>query len=58
MQEPVFLYTSVCCSAKAIKPALLKTPEAEGTLGTWRCGGCGKACKCSRSKAKAEVTNA
>jgi hypothetical protein len=53
-QEPVFVYTSACCGVKAVKPALLKTPEAEGTLGSWRCSGCGKSCKCSRAKVKAE----
>jgi hypothetical protein len=52
--EPVFRYTSACCGLKAIKPALLKTPEAEGTLGSWRCSSCGESCKCNRSKAKPE----
>lgn len=59
-QAPTFAYTSVCCGVKAIKPALLKTPEAgdallQGTLGSWRCGGCGKSCKCNRTKAKSDV---
>jgi hypothetical protein len=51
-EAPVFAYISVCCNAVAAKPALRKTPEAEGTLGSWRCGSCGKPCKCSRTKYK------
>jgi hypothetical protein len=45
--EPVYRYISACCSVQGNKPALLKTPEAEGTLGSWRCSGCGKRCKVS-----------
>jgi hypothetical protein len=37
------------------KPALLKTPEAEGTLGSWRCSGCGKRCKVSPNRVKENV---
>jgi hypothetical protein len=49
----------VCCNIKATKPALVKTPDAEGTLGSWRCVGCGKSCKVNRVKAEkiqSEVT--
>lgn len=51
-EAPVFVYISVCCNVGAVKPALKKTPEAEGTLGSWRCGSCGKPCKCTRTKYK------
>ena len=68
-QEPVFDYTSSCCSARAEKPACEKpkavkakgkgkkkaeTPEFSH-LGKWRCSTCGKRCKVSRTKR--EVTN-
>ena len=52
--DPVFRYTSTCDSMPATKAPLLKTPEAEGTLGTFRCMGCNKPCACTRSKFKAE----
>lgn len=55
--EPVFTYTSACCGVKAVKPALVKTEDAEGTLGSWRCGGCGKPSKVSRHKNKQEERN-
>ena len=56
LDAPVFNYFSVCCNIKATKPALVKTPDAEGTLGSWRCVGCGKSCKVNRVKAeKAEI---
>ena len=45
LREAVYAYTSSCCSALADKPALRKTKEAEGTLGSWRCSACGKSCK-------------
>ena len=57
--EPVFTYTSACCGVKAVKPALVKTEDAEGTLGSWRCLGCGKSCQVNRVKAEkiqSEVT--
>jgi hypothetical protein len=53
--DPLFRYTSTCHSMPATKAPLTKTPEAEGSLGTFRCTGCNKACKCTRSKFKAEV---
>jgi len=52
LNEPVFHYTSACCGVRASKPALVKTPEAEGTLGTWRCSGCSKICKVARTRIK------
>ena len=48
----VFVYTSVCCNEPAQKPALVRTEEAAGTLGHWRCGKCSKGCKVKRNKAK------
>ena len=45
LRDAVYAYTSSCCSALADKPALRKTKEAEGTLGSWRCSACGKSCK-------------
>ena len=50
MEDAVFAYFSVCCSELATKPALVKTPEAEGTLGSWRCGKCSKPCNVQRTK--------
>jgi len=50
LDMPVFNYISACCGLKAQKPALVKTADAEGTLGSWRCGGCGKSAKVSRIK--------
>jgi hypothetical protein len=50
--RPVFNYTSTCCNEPAQKPALVRTEEATGTLGHWRCGKCSKGCKVKRSKAK------
>jgi hypothetical protein len=51
--EPKFLYTSECCGQKASKTPCVKvdkkTAETQG-LGTFRCSGCGKACKCGRTK--------
>ena len=45
LRDAVYAYISSCCSALADKPALRKTKEAEGTLGSWRCSACGKSCK-------------
>ena len=39
LRDAVYAYVSSCCSALADKP------EAEGTLGKWRCSACGKSCK-------------
>jgi hypothetical protein len=53
--SPVYSYTSQCCNAPATKPPCLylgmKSKEA-GTqgLGSWRCTGCHKPCKCTRKK--------
>ena len=51
--EPVYSYTSVCCSAQATKTPCLKvdakSAETQG-LGTFRCSACRKACKCTRQK--------
>ncbi len=63
-QESVFDYTSVCCGVRAEKPACVKPKavKAKGkkkaemtefaTLGcsAWRCSGCGKRCKCNRTR--------
>jgi hypothetical protein len=51
VKQEVFVYTSKCCGVRAVKPALVKTPEAEGTLGKFRCGGCGKRTPVFRNKA-------
>lgn len=51
----VFVYTSVCCGKAAKKPALVATPEKEGTLGHWRCTNCERPCKVTRSRVKEEV---
>lgn len=62
-RQPVFQYFSVCCNAPAEKPPCAKGPgaigtlgsspkEAEGSLGSWRCSRCGKACKCVRTQAE------
>lgn len=59
--EPVFLYFSVCHNAKATKEPLQMpagnrvgafgaAPEAEGSLGGWRCSQCNKPCKCTRTR--------
>jgi hypothetical protein len=57
LDAPMFLYFSVCCNVKASKPALLKTPEAEGTLGKFRCGNCDKRCKVQRIKCQDTKTS-
>jgi hypothetical protein len=57
---PVFLYTSTCHQAPATKGALEmpkgvgvkgfgEKPEAEGSLGSWRCSQCNRPCKVTRS---------
>lgn len=59
IETAVFRYVSNCCKEIAKKTPLLaanKTlslglgakPEAEGTLGSWRCSRCGKPCKVTR----------
>ena len=54
----VFNYISACCSVLAKKPSVLEvskqTEDKLGTLGKFRCTGCGKRCKCSRSLRKEE----
>jgi hypothetical protein len=55
LDAPAFLYFSVCCNLRATKPALLKSGDAEGTLGSWRCTACGKSCKCNRTKNSPEI---
>ena len=53
--KPVNVYTSLCCKAVATKPPCQylgmnsKETGYQG-LGTFRCTGCHKVCKCSRSK--------
>jgi len=44
LRDAVYAYVSVCCTKLADKPSLRKTKEAEGTLGKWRCSGCGNRC--------------
>lgn len=67
MKDAKFLYVSVCCNAvakkmpcapanKTTQPWLGAKPEAEGTLGSWRCSACGKPCKCTRTVRK-EIQN-
>jgi hypothetical protein len=54
----VFNYTSACCGVQAKKPSVLEvskqSEDKQGTLGSWRCTGCGKSCKCSRQLRKEE----
>lgn len=70
MTDAKFAYFSVCCSGVAKKaplvaankntqPYLGAKPEAEGTLGGWRCSKCGKPCKCTRivHRIELEVSN-
>jgi hypothetical protein len=71
MKDPLknakFAYFSKCCNERARKLPLLATnkdisavigasPEAEGTLGSWRCSKCGKPCKCNREVTPVNVT--
>lgn len=48
MSKPVYQYVSDCCNSTAKKPACVKSEKADSTLGTWRCGQCGKKCKVTR----------
>ena len=57
VRNAVFAYVSVCCKVLADKPALVKSGEAQGTLGHWRCSSCRKACKVSVAD-KAQYTPA
>ena len=63
LKDAKFSYWSLCCNEVAKKTPLVAAnritltylgakPEAEGTLGSWRCSKCGKPCKCSRGKLK------
>jgi hypothetical protein len=60
--KPVFLYTSVCCGARAekqpcVKPKTKKETEVN-SLGSWTCSTCRKSCKCTRQKNKLDETSA
>ena len=68
-KQEMFAYFSVCCNARAEKPALVKVrpaPKSKGKsyeavpvgLGHWSCTQCGKGCKVSRSKPAKEEANA
>jgi hypothetical protein len=52
----VFNYISACCSVLAKKPSVLEvsrqTEDKQGTLGKFRCTGCGKRTKVSRQLRK------
>lgn len=57
--NPMFVYTSVCCVVKATKtPCWFVGKDSDEaktqSLGTFRCGACGKKCKCNRTKFKTE----
>ena len=65
MKDAKFSYWSVCCNEVAKKspcvaanritsPEIGAHPEAEGTLGSWRCSKCAKPCKCTRNVRKEE----
>jgi hypothetical protein len=67
-KRSVYVYTSDCCRVPAtktplvaannvIKPYLGAAPEAEGTLGKFRCGACKKRCTVTRSLNKKEEKN-
>ena len=69
LADAKFAYFSVCCNAvakktpcvaanKIIQAHLGAKPEAEGTLGSWRCSVCGKPCSCTRTVRKQEGPNA
>ena len=45
LKNAKYAYVSACCQALADKPSLVKTEEALGTLGSWRCSNCRKSCK-------------
>lgn len=55
-REPVYSYTSVCCSAPTTKKACVKVGGKDALvqgLGSWRCSACHKAAKVTVSKFKA-----
>jgi hypothetical protein len=63
---PIFTYISSCCSLPARKPAAAtkvfgvnpesgKTKETPKGLGHWRCTGCRKSCKVTRTKATGDT---
>lgn len=65
MADAKFAYFSVCCNEVAKKspcvaanrntlPYIGAKPEAEGTLGSWRCSKCSKPCKCTRTIRKVD----
>ena len=69
LKDARFAYFSVCCNEVAKKTPLVAAsrtlsvylgakPEAEGTLGSWRCSKCGKPCKCTRHVRKEEKSDA
>ena len=55
--ESVNRYVSKCCGERADKPALVKTEDAEGSLGHWRCTGCRKPCKVTVYRRKKGLIN-
>jgi hypothetical protein len=66
LADAKFAYFSCCCNEVAKKTPLLAAnritqprlgaaPEAEGTLGSWRCSKCNKSCKCTRHVRKEET---
>lgn len=66
LKDAVFSYWSSCCNEVAKKTPCVAAnkitqaylgakPEAEGTLGSWRCSKCGKPCKCTRNVRKEEA---
>jgi hypothetical protein len=68
LKDAKFAYFSVCCNEVAKKTPLVAAnritqtylgakPEAEGTLGSWRCSKCNKPCKCTRHVRKVEENN-
>jgi hypothetical protein len=68
LETAVFAYWSLCCNVVAKKQPLVAAnritqahlgakPEAEGTLGGWRCSQCAKPCKCKRIARPKEATN-
>ena len=63
---PVFLYVSSCCSLPARKPIAAvkvftlnpdsgKSKETPKGLGHWKCSGCGKSCKVTRTRPTLET---
>jgi hypothetical protein len=60
LADAKFAYFSTCCNAVAKKAPCVAAnkitqahlgakPEAEGTLGSWRCSACNKPCSCTRT---------